>query len=389
MQNARILILSLRFGEGHYQAGEALTSVFKSEYPSQAVVSHLDFGSFFHKKIDYLMKKAYFNVITKTPEIWKFIYEKTAALTAESCRKFVYGLDSKNMLNHIREFRPDIIVNTHFISSGLLAEYKKRGLITASLATVVTDYLVHGVWIHSGIDLYLTGCGEAVKKLREGGIPAERIMLTGIPIRPSFTRLLPKNEARQRLQLDMNRTTVLIMGGTGGIAGKNSGIVDLLEDITNQHSVQFLVVCGNDEDLYQGLRYEVNKRGFSTHIYRYEKDIEVFMAAADLLITKGGALTISEALTVGLPLLIYKPIPGHENGNAQFVEKIGAGIKVDSLKELQSAVKELIHHQHQLQQMEIKAKTALQTNTALLTAESILDLAKREKSEKYGNQAII
>ncbi len=103
------------------------------------------------------------------------------------------------------------------------------------------------------------------------------------------------------------------------------------------------------------------------------------MAASDLLITKGGALTISEALTVGLPMVIYKPIPGHENGNASFVEKAGAGIKVNSLPELKGAVSGLIHDQQKMKDMSAAAKNLVPENTAKTPASTILKITKDRK----------
>ncbi|NLI91961.1 MAG: glycosyltransferase [Peptococcaceae bacterium] len=385
----RILILSSKFGEGHYQAGQAVASVLESRLSSKVVVKHLDFGSFFFRRTDYLMRKAYFNMVTKTPELWKFIYEKTAEITAESCRKIVNGLGSKNLLSFIREFHPDVIVNTHFISAGLLAEYKKKGLINTPLVTVVTDYLVHGVWIHTGVDLYLVGCKAAISTLIDRGIPPEKIILTGIPVRPCFNVPLSQNDARKSLQLEQDKKTVLIMGGFGGISGKNPDIIDFLEDMSGNHSVQFLVVCGNDEDLYHSLLLKTGKIGVKANLYRYREDIQELMAAADILITKGGALTISEALTLGLPLLIYKPIPGHENGNALFIEQTGAGIRAHTPQELQSLAKELLSNPIRLQEMRLAAKRAIPENTALVTAKSILGLANNGKPKEYENQAII
>jgi processive 1,2-diacylglycerol beta-glucosyltransferase len=224
----KVLILSSKFGEGHYKAGEALVSAFEYQLPRKTRVKHLDFGSFFYKKTDSLMRMAYLNMVKKTPEIWRLIYEKTADLTAASSLKFVLGLNFKNLLAFIHEFRPDVIVNTHFIPAGILAEFKRKGVIDIPLATVVTDYLVHGVWIHSGIDLYLVGCREAYSRLLEAGIASDRIALTGIPVRAVFEDLLSKDHARNKLGLDPIRKTVLVMGGFKGFTGKDTDVFDHL-----------------------------------------------------------------------------------------------------------------------------------------------------------------
>lgn len=382
MPKARILILSAKFGEGHYQAGEALASALRTQMSSKDAVSHLDFGRFFHSKTDVLLRKAYFNLISKTPELWRLIYQKTAGLTAASCKKFRYGLNSKSLLHFIRETKPDVIVSTHFIPAGILAEYKKQGLIRTPLATVITDYLVHGVWIHSGVDLNLVGCREGYNRLIKRGIPPEKVMLTGIPVRPPFTNPPAQVSARLKLKLAPDRPTVLVMGGIAGIAGKNPDIVSLLGDLAANHAAQLILVCGHDEDLYRSLYAQLAKQSFKTAIFGYAENVHVLMAAADFIITKGGALTLSEALTVGLPILVYKPIPGHEDGNACFVEKAGAGIKVNSLSELQGVSRDLLHNPDRLAEMRLAAGHLLPANSAVLAANSILALAEKEKKQK-------
>jgi processive 1,2-diacylglycerol beta-glucosyltransferase len=372
----RVLILSSKYGEGHFKAGEALTAVFESGLFSDTIVRHLDFGSFFYKKTDFLMKAAYMNMVKKTPEIWKLIYEKTAGLTAESCGKFVAGGHFKSFLNYVQNFNPDVIVNTHFIPAGILAEFKRKNIIDLPVATVVTDYLVHGVWIHSGIDRYLVGCADAYAKLRNAGIDQRKISLTGIPVRPCFEKPISQACAREKLGLNRNQKTILVMGGMKGLSGKDTAVIDLLKDLQKQHAVQFLIVCGSDEELYKILAGEMKEQEYQVRIYRYVHHVQDLMAAADLLITKGGALTISEALTIGLPMIIYKPIPGHENGNAQFVEKAGAGIKVNSLQELVSLTADLIRNGYRVEKMRRAAVNLLPGQTAARTAKDILELAR-------------
>ncbi len=388
MAKTRILILSSRFGEGHYKAGEALQKVLETKYTSTCQVRHLDFGSFFYRKTDYLMRKAYLNMVTKTPELWRLIYEKTALVTAENCSSFVYGLGSKNLLNYIRDYEPQVIVNTHFIPAGLLAEFKKKGLLDILLATVVTDYRVHGVWIHSGIDLNLAGSQDVCKQLIEAGILPSRIALTGIPLRSCFETPLSKAEARKKLGIDQDKQTILVMGGTGSLVGRKTGISEIASNLSRLRPVQFLIVCGTDEIQYNQFTLEKNGDTYPATIYGYVDNVQDFMAASDLLVSKGGALTISEALSLGLPLVIFKPIPGHEYGNASFVEKSGAGLTVNSSKELARQLEILLQDRAKLQRMSQAARELLLHHTAEKTAEAILQLVKNNKSQEFGIEAI-
>lgn len=372
-----VLILSSKFGEGHYQAGEALSKTFLSLESSKIRVRHLDFGSFFFKKTDYLMRMIYLNMVHKTPEIWRLIYEKTADLTLDGWRKLAYGIGTKNLLNYIRQFHPRVIVCTHFIPAGILADFRKKGQLKTPLVTVITDYLVHGVWIHPGVDLYVVGCEDAYSRLLKAGVAPEKITLTGIPVRACFEKRPAKEEARQKLGLKRDSQTVLLMGGAGGLAGRETEIMESLSELAKGMSVQFLIVCGADQELYNALRMKIAEEpDLKAEVYGYVDNISELMAASDLLITKGGALTISEALTVGLPLIMYKPIPGHENGNAYFVENGGAGIKVTTPEELKKRVKELLGNQSKLEEMGLAARKLLPSHSAENTIKSILALTE-------------
>ncbi len=161
MSYQRILILSSKFGGGHYNAGQALVEEFGIRHSEQTEVRHLDFGSFFYRKTDYMIRKAYLGIVKKTPQLYGKIFNKTADITAESCSKFVQEFVYRDFLEYIEEFKPDVIVNTHFLTAGILAEFKRRQLLDVPIVTIVTDYMVHGIWAHSGMGLYIVGSKDA------------------------------------------------------------------------------------------------------------------------------------------------------------------------------------------------------------------------------------
>lgn len=384
MSYQRILILSSKFGGGHYNAGQALVEEFGIRSSEQTEVRHIDFGSFFYRKTDYMIRKAYLSIVKKTPGLYGKIFDKTADITAESCSKFVRGFVYRDFLGYIEEFNPDVIVNTHFLTAGILAEFKSKGLLDVPIVTVVTDYMVHGIWAHSGIDLYLVGCKEAYSWLIKRGINPERISISGIPIRVCFHRPLSMNLARKKLGLDTEKSTVLIMGGSEGFSGKVEDIEKVLFSV--HQDVQFLLVCGSDEEAYKDLSsYSVNLNK-KILVYKYIDNVHELMAASDFLITKGGGLTISEALTVGLPIVMYKPIPGHENGNAVFVEKAGAGIIVNKVKELVEVTNSLLTKPERLKDMSMMARKILPENSSRKAVKSIIRQVHLRRVKRYNSE---
>ncbi|MCG1024888.1 MAG: glycosyltransferase [Dehalobacter sp.] len=382
-----ILIFSSNYGEGHFQAGEALTEAFCRQ-PSPIEVKHLDFGSFFYFNTDYLMRKAYATMIKKTPKLWRMLFEKTAGLTAEDCRKFVRGLETKKLLDCIWKFNPDVIVSTHFIPAAILGELKLKGLLSVPLVTVVTDYLVHGVWIHSGTDKYIVGCKDACAKLVEAGIAPRNVIQSGIPLRLRFEESMQKNVAKQKLRLDLDQKTVLIMGLNGKPVINVAELKNIVRNLAQDIQAQLLVVCGYNKELYHALNNEIRKTDLRVRLYGHVDNVQELMAASDLMITKGGALTISEALTMGLPLLMYRPIPGHEKGNAYFVEQAGAGKAFAAPDELIHYTAELFKYSDRLETMRSAARMMLPVNPSQNAAAYILTLRKSTKTNPFKTEAI-
>lgn len=375
----RILILSSRFGVGHFVAGEAMAEEFRSFLCGFGEIRHIDYGSFFFKKTDLFMRTAYMKMIKNTPMLWGKLYKHTQEASADNkLRTFINGLGQKSLINYLEDSRPDVIICTHFLPAGVLAEFKRKGIINIPLVSVVTDYIAHGMWIHPDIDLYLVGCQEIVQQLRERGIDSGKISLCGIPVRPRFEIPLKKEEMRKKLGMDLKKHTILLMGGGHGLMGDIKLMRQTLIDIKPELAVQLIVVCGNNQSLYYEFKSLAEESSVPITCYGYVENVEELMAAADILITKGGALTISEALTRNLPIIVFKPIPGQENGNAEFIENSGAGITVNDHYELKKKIEHLLLHQEKLQKMSTIAKKIIPRDTAAKAVRIVLDSLRDE-----------
>ncbi len=174
------------------------------------------------------------------------------------------------------------------------------------------------------------------------------------------------------------------MGGSEGFSGKVEDIKEVL--LSAHQDVQFLLVCGNDEETYKELSSFSRTFHKPVTVYKYIDNVDELMVASDFLITKGGGLTISEALTVGLPIVMYKPIPGHENGNAIFVEKSGAGIIVNKVEELVEVTNSLLSQPERLSDMSAKASKILPENSASKAVKSIIRQAHLRRVKRYHSE---
>jgi len=247
----------------------------------------------------------------------------------------------------------------------VFAAEKRRGNLDIPLISVITDFAVHSYWVHPEVDLYCVASEEAKRYLVHQGLPASKIVVTGIPISPTFLGHVARDQARAEFNLDPKAPTLLIMGGSQGLGP----LQDMVDRLHGDH-YQCVVATGVNRDLYRALqkRYERDKR---VRVLGFTKQVNILMDAADLLVTKPGGLTSSEALAKGLPMIITNPIPGQEERNASYLLKHGVAEQADEPEEIARLVHTLLHHPTRLKRMVEKTRTVAKPYAAMEVARQI------------------
>jgi processive 1,2-diacylglycerol beta-glucosyltransferase len=213
--------------------------------------------------------------------------------------------------------------------------------------------VVHPFWIHRNIDAYAVATNAMRQTLVNRGVGPKRVTVTGIPIDARFAQRADRPAVRRRLGLAPDRTTLLLMGGGVGIGPLENAItaIDRL-----QHELQVVVVVGKNPTLERrladsatGLTHPVKVVGFVSNVFDY-------MQAADVLVSKPGGLTSSEALAAELPFVMLRPLPGQEERNTRYLESGGAGIRAQTTRELVHALDGLLSNAHALGAMRERAR---------------------------------
>lgn len=370
MKPIRILVFSSTFGAGHIRAAEAIIESLQKFEPTLEII-HLDFMTMISKLLNLLIRNSYIWLIKHLPKLWGKIYEKTEKIAPDSIvQRFFNTLGHKEFAQFINHVKPDVIVCTYPTIAGILAQLKRNGIFDTPLITVVTDYTAHNQWIHQGVDLYLVGCKEISEGLISRGVDPARIYISGIPVRRKFERSLARGKILSKLNLRSDLSTFLIMGGAYGVLGEKKLFHRILSDA--DHPVQAIIVCGKNRRLYASLDQLVKKSVNPIVRLEFVENIDELMTVADVIITKAGGLTVSEALTKSLPMLIYKPIPGQEEGNALYIQKIGAGKAIYSKEELEKTFYELILSPEKVKMLRHSAQAVAPKNSADQAAQAIL-----------------
>lgn len=326
-----VLLLSAMYGEGHRRAAQAVGMALDGLHPALRHWEE-DYFEFVDHRLNRLVARTYVLSVRHAPVIWSAFYKGTSRIAPDSAvQRFLNGLGNRRLLRHLEERRPRVVLNTFPTPAGVLSTLRRRGELDLPNLVVITDYTVHSQWLHPIVDRYYVGSESVRDGMVRRGVSEDHILVTGIPVHPRFRDLPSREEARRRLGLD-ERPTVLAMAGAYGMIG---GFPDIVRELMREDlPCQILVVAGRDQQLRSALEALPRGRRTSLQVFGFVDDIEWLYAASDVVFGKAGGLTVTETLQTGLPMLVYRPIPGQEEVNAAFVADAGAGMWVRDPSEL-------------------------------------------------------
>ena len=200
---------------------------------------------------------------------------------------------------------------------------RREGWFEAPILAVQTDYHAEPPWVQAEVDYYCVGSEEARVQLVRWGASAHRILVSGVPIDPSFALRIERTEVLQLLGLAPHKPVVLVMGGGMGPAPLDA-IVASLERC--DLPVQVLAVAGHNRTMHRRLERLRGRLAIDLHPFGWTSRVRELMAASDLLITKPGGVTVAESLAAGVPLLLTEPIPGPEERHVRYLVERGAAV---------------------------------------------------------------
>jgi processive 1,2-diacylglycerol beta-glucosyltransferase len=338
----RVLVACVTAGAGHVQAAAAMEEAWKLERPQDTVLrlDVLEFTSRLYRKA-YL--EGYLKIVAHAPELWSAFFRKSdnPKLVARTnhARATLGRLNTPKYVKALKDFSPDVVVATHFLPVEIMEslQHKNRLDHRPFIATVITDFEAHALWLVPCTDLYCVAARHTQARLLARGVPPSKALVTGIPVARKFQDVPARRAARKTLGLRDDLPVLLVLGGGFGL-GPVGEIVQSLNQLTTP--VQVAVVCGRNEALRKELA--TLERKHPTHLLGFVGNMQEWMSAADLVLTKPGGMTTSEALAVGRPIVVLNPIPGQEEANSDFLLEHGAAIKVNRPEDLPFRLEEIL-----------------------------------------------
>jgi processive 1,2-diacylglycerol beta-glucosyltransferase len=359
------MIATATAGGGHLAAAAALEEAWRAFRPKDALekVDLVKFFSPLHRKIH---ADGYLTLVEHAPELWGLVFKKTDNVKlAQRLNRFkrVFPSNSRAKFERcVKQFAPDAVLCTHYLPLETLGDLRRNtmrrmtrdmkrsgrggatlkgtmasGLPGPFVVSIVTDFEAHALWMEVCVDLYCVAAEETKARLVARGAPAGNIVATGIPISAKFSQTMDRRAARKKMGLRDDLAVLLVLSGGFGMGpvGEIVGEVDKVES-----PFQIIVVTGRNEELRRELA--AADRRHPTQVLGFANNMHELMALSDLVISKPGGLTSSEALALGKPLFILNPIPGQEAANSDFLLERGAATKVNRVEDLPYRIERLL-----------------------------------------------
>lgn len=320
----KILILSCNTGEGHNAAGRAMAQRIEAE-GHEAVM--MDYMMLSGEKASRRVGGGYVGLVRTMPHGFGLLYRIGMAWSKGPLgRSPVYWANSllaDRLQQLLERERFDAILLPHLFPAEALTCLKRRGVKLPVTVSIGTDYTCIPLWEETDCDFYVIPHEDLAEEYAERGIAREKLRPFGIPVRMDFQRPRDRMEARRQLNLPEAGKVYLVMSGSMGF-GRIQAFTYALRGVMGPDGT-IVVICGNNRKLRGVLEREFPEGG-AVRIVGYTDRVADYMAACDVLYSKPGGLTSTEALVSGVPMVHTAPIPGCETCNLRFFTERGMSV---------------------------------------------------------------
>jgi processive 1,2-diacylglycerol beta-glucosyltransferase len=378
----RILVLSASVGAGHVRAAEAVELALRELAPS-AFVRNIDVLELTNRVFRRLYSRAYLGLMNAAPHVHGYFYDlldrPSAAPTtpADRLRLAVERLNLRRFVRILLGQPWDLAVNTHFLPAEIIASLRRRGKLLLPQATATTDYDTHRIWVNSPCEHYFTATEEGAHYLRFWGVPPEDATATGVPVHPTFRRPKDRAECIAKHGLAADRPIILQMAGGFGVVGPIEKYTRAL--LQTARPIELVVAVGRNAAVKARLEKITPPPRHRLRVLAFTKEIDEFMAAAELVVSKPGGLTVAETLVRGAPLVMVQPVPGQESRNSDYLLENGAAVKANNIPMLIYKVDTLLNDPARLAQLRANVARLARPNAAFDVAAKVLQLLPADK----------
>ena len=371
----KILILSCGTGGGHNSAAFAVQETLHARGVQTELFDPIQLKS---EKAKNLVSDTYKNIIKNTPTIFGVIYQAGAIYETTPLPSPVYFANSmyaKELNDYIVENEFDGVICAHLYCMEAMTAVRKKFQNYIPCYGILTDYTCIPFTGETQLDGYFIGHRDMKRQAVQKGLPKEKLYPLGIPVHPKFNERLSKEQARQKLNLPQDKKIILLLFGSVG-CGKISKLCAQLLKKTDEDCLVYVIIGEN-----QALQQKLDKKFSGDRVITvgYTRDVNVYMNAADVLISKAGGLSSTESAVANVPLVHLKSIPGCETKNATFFSKHNMSLATRKTAEAADFAKTLIYDQVKAEEMLQAQRTVINANAANDIVDTVMHAIARNE----------
>ena len=336
---SHILILFSATGGGHQAVAEGISEALQTRYGGDVTTEMVDFIKDY-APLPFNRTPDWYPRMVRAPRLWSLGYHVTdGRVRARAISATLWPYVSRSARALVNRHPSDLIVTVHPLATSMIL--KALGANRPPFVTVVTDYVTnHAFWYDKRADIILVPTEEARQGAIKYSMDPAKVHVVGMPAPARYCAPSgDKTALRQKLGWPLDIPIVLAAGGMEGMGPLAKTVEAIAESGLD---VGLMVVAGRNIKL----KLELEKRSWAVPhvIYGFTREMPQMLRAADVIVTKAGAATVTEALNAHLPMVFYSRVPGQEDGNVEFVVSQGAGIWAPSPALVVEALSHWIAH---------------------------------------------
>jgi 1,2-diacylglycerol 3-beta-galactosyltransferase len=371
-----IVFLFSDTGGGHRSASEAIIEAIDLEFPGKFTCEMVDFFKEYSPPPLNFAGPAY-PLMSRMEYMWEFTFKSSdnpdfmKVLFSAFWPYIRFGV-----YKMLREHPCDMYVSVHpLINIPFLRAMSKRENKTPYMIVVTDLVSTHTAWFAKDADLISIPTEQARKPALHSGIEPAKLKVIGLPVAERFCNPPgDKAELRKNLGWPLDKTIILLVGGGEGMGPLGS----VTEEINKAKlDAGLIVITGRNKKLKEEL--EALDWNIPSRIYGFVTNMPDFMRAADILVTKAGPGTISEALIANLPIILYHRIPGQEEGNVSYVIDEGAGVWAPDIEDIVTTLKDWLQNPEKRDEAVNHAKRLAKPDASRQIARAINKMIKPKK----------
>ncbi|NEU29664.1 glycosyltransferase [bacterium LRH843] len=344
------IVFSVSIGQGHNQAARAL----KKELDAQgfANVEVIDTLHWLNPLLHHSVSMSYWWILRYRPSLWgKLFYKSYQSNKMLRSYEKTIRIFLGRVEQFIEEKQPPFIISTHPWATWLVALAKEKRGWEVPLYSVITDFQLHPAYVHKQVTSYFTMDEAANQFAQIYGESPSKFHQTGIPFPSNPPNHLESHTFRLRQNIPKHHAVVLIAGGGFGYSSYQTILIEL-EKVAKPLTI--LCMTGHNVSAQKKIQTIASKH--DVRIVSFTDQFVSYLAISDIMITKAGGLTLSEALACEIPLILYEPIPGHEEQNAQVAVKWGMALRAYERNQISAQVELILSNQMVKERMILAAR---------------------------------